>query len=60
MLQISLSNCVLNAAFYNPHLLVRDMAAVHQLSAGRFIATVGRGVELRRVCRRGDTVPVPD
>lgn len=40
---LRLTNHVLNASFYRPHLLARDIAAVHQLSGGRFITSLGTG-----------------
>jgi len=40
---VQVTNYVLNASFYRPHLLARDIAAVHQLSGGRFITSLGTG-----------------
>ena len=40
---VRLTNHVLNASFYRPHLLARDTAAVHQLGGGRFVTSLGTG-----------------
>jgi alkanesulfonate monooxygenase SsuD/methylene tetrahydromethanopterin reductase-like flavin-dependent oxidoreductase (luciferase family) len=42
---VRVTNHVLNASFYRPHLLARDIAAVHQLSGVRFITS-----QLARAC----------
>lgn len=54
---IRVTNHVLNASFYRPHLLARDIAAVHQLSGGRFITSLGAGHGDEEFVTAG--IPVP-
>ncbi|WP_163908017.1 TIGR03621 family F420-dependent LLM class oxidoreductase [Mycolicibacterium tokaiense] len=54
---VRVTNLVLNASFYRPHLLARDIAAVHQLSGGRFITSLGAGYAEQEFATAG--IPFP-
>ena len=54
---VRVTNHVLNASFYRPHLLARDIAAVHQLSGGRFITSLGTGYAEEEFATAG--IPFP-
>jgi probable F420-dependent oxidoreductase len=56
---IRVTNHVLNVAFYRPHLLARDIAAVHQLSGGRFITSLGTGYAEHEFATAGIPFPTP-
>jgi len=54
---VRVTNLVLNASFYRPHLLARDIAAVHHLSGGRFITSLGAGYAEQEFATAG--IPFP-
>ncbi|GAA1681875.1 LLM class F420-dependent oxidoreductase [Mycolicibacterium murale] len=57
--RVRVTNLVLNASFYRPHLLARDIAAVHQLSGGRFITSLGAGYAEQEFATVGIPYPSP-
>ena len=54
---VRVSNLVINAGFYRPALLARDLASVDALTGGRLEIGLGTGYR-RRVRRGGRAVPL--
>lgn len=54
---LTLGTFVLNAGFYKPALLARDVAALHELSGGRFEVGLGAGYVREEFDAAGAAVP---
>src|SRR6202000_2444970 len=50
---VQVSNLVLNAAFYRPALLARDLASVDSATGGRLIVSLGTGYVEQEFVRAG-------
>src|ERR1700721_708562 len=56
---VQVSNLVLNAAFYSPALLARDLASVDSATGGRLIVSLGTGYVEQEFAAAGLPFPSP-